>query len=972
MRTPTLVRALAAMAFVALAVGTLPCRAADILPAERRTVWNPGLNSAGGIPNRTTVFATINAATYGNGSADATAGIQNAINNCPAGQVVQLSAGKFTINNDIVYLNKGITLRGAGSSLTTLQRTNGAVQGSGSPGVAKPVIIVGPSRWASQGTACNLAANAAKGACSVQLASAPAGGLSAGQIVLIDELSGAAWRTDPLGRGQVWASADFRVVYQRHNPAQGQDDPWPSSAGWFCRQDRPTCEIKEVQAYDAATKTVTFTTPFHIDYRTANTAQLYVYASWDKHVKNAGVEDLRLQGGDDGQLRFELAAYCWAARIENTAWLGEGFAIDHSFRVEVRDSYVHDPVILAPGGGSYNISLANGSSEILIENNISRMADKVMVARCSGAGSVVGYNYKDDGIIDYAPTWVEIGLNASHMVGPHHVLFEGNYCFNADNDNTHGNSILHTYFRNHLSGQRRSFTDEAPRRCAGLMAYSYWMSFVGNVLGRPGQMSGWVYETQNSGVAAIWMLGWDSFAPYPVDPNLIALTYRHGNFDYLTNTQKWDPTVDNHALPSSLYLTQKPAFFGSYDWPWVDPTGSTKLYTLPAKARYEAMIGLPVITAQPASLSVTVGQTATFGVTATGKAPLAYQWRKNGVNISGATSASYTTPATTLADSGAKFSVVVSNSLGSATSNEATLTVTAANRPPVISAFSPATPAAVPAGTTQAFSVEASDPDGDGLSYVWKLDGSTVPVTINTMNYSPLAADAGVHTIVVTVSDGKGGSVSQTWAVTVTKPGSTLRDFTGDGKADILWREAATGKTVVWTMNGATKTASAYTSAQAGTGWAVAGVADFTGDGKADILWRETATGKTVVWTMNGATKTASAYTSASASNAWAVAGVADFTGDGKADILWRETATGKTVVWTMDGATKTASAYTSASASNAWAVVQLSDFTGDGKADILWRETATGKTVVWTMDGATKTASAYTSASAGIAWTVQ
>ena len=55
-----------------------------------------------------------------------------------------------------------------------------------------------------------------------------------------------------------------------------------------------------------------------------------------------------------------------------------------------------------------------------------------------------------------------------------------------------------------------------------------------------------------------------------------------------------------------------------------------------------------------------------------------------------------------------------------------------------------------------------------------------------------------------------------------------------------------TGKTVVWTMNGATKTASAYTSSSAGTVWAVAGVADFNGDGKADILWRNTTTGKTV------------------------------------------------------------------------------------------------------------------------------
>ncbi len=86
----------------------------------------------------------------------------------------------------------------------------------------------------------------------------------------------------------------------------------------------------------------------------------------------------------------------------------------------------------------------------------------------------------------------------------------------------------------------------------------------------------------------------------------------------------------------------------------------------------------PSITTQPASQTVTAGQMATFSVVAGGGAPLSYQWKKNGATISGATSASYTTPATILADSGSQFAVVVSNSVGSVTSNSATLTVTAA------------------------------------------------------------------------------------------------------------------------------------------------------------------------------------------------------------------------------------------------------------------------------------------------------
>jgi hypothetical protein len=83
----------------------------------------------------------------------------------------------------------------------------------------------------------------------------------------------------------------------------------------------------------------------------------------------------------------------------------------------------------------------------------------------------------------------------------------------------------------------------------------------------------------------------------------------------------------------------------------------------------------PSITTQPANQSVTAGQNSTFTVAATGSAPLAYQWRKNNVAISGATSTSYTTPPTTSSDNGAQFAVVVSNAAGSVTSNAATLTV---------------------------------------------------------------------------------------------------------------------------------------------------------------------------------------------------------------------------------------------------------------------------------------------------------
>ena len=115
---------------------------AQILPADRTTVWHPGV--PGGVPDRTTVCAVVNASTYGNGASDASSGIRAAVNACPVGQVVQLSAGTFTVNNYIL-INKGITLRGAGPTATVLQKTNGAIAGVDHGATDnQPIVVVGP------------------------------------------------------------------------------------------------------------------------------------------------------------------------------------------------------------------------------------------------------------------------------------------------------------------------------------------------------------------------------------------------------------------------------------------------------------------------------------------------------------------------------------------------------------------------------------------------------------------------------------------------------------------------------------------------------------------------------------------------------------------------------------------------------------------------------------------------------------
>ncbi|MBS0662125.1 MAG: immunoglobulin domain-containing protein, partial [Verrucomicrobia bacterium] len=89
----------------------------------------------------------------------------------------------------------------------------------------------------------------------------------------------------------------------------------------------------------------------------------------------------------------------------------------------------------------------------------------------------------------------------------------------------------------------------------------------------------------------------------------------------------------------------------------------------------------PTIVTQPSSQAVTVGGTAVFSVGASGTPAPTYQWRRNGAPLSGQTGTTLTLSGVTLADSGTVFDVVVSNSVGSVTSNGATLIVSPAALP---------------------------------------------------------------------------------------------------------------------------------------------------------------------------------------------------------------------------------------------------------------------------------------------------
>jgi hypothetical protein len=172
----------------------------------------------------------------------------------------------------------------------------------------------------------------------------------------------------------------------------------------------------------------------------------------------------------------------------------------------------------------------------------------------------------------------------------------------------------------------------------------------------------------------------------------------------------------------------------------------------------------PSITTQPAGQTVTAGQTASFTVVATGTAPLTYQWKKNSVAISGATSSSYTTPATASSDSGAQFTVVVSNTAGSVTSTAAALIVNPAASPLQI------TSSQLPDGT-QGVSYSATlSATGGTTPYSWTIATGALPPGLALGSNGVISGTptvAGSFPFSMQVKDAAGQSASGSFSINV-------------------------------------------------------------------------------------------------------------------------------------------------------------------------------------------------------------
>lgn len=520
--------------------GTIP-----IISLSRRITWEPGV--PGGVPTRTTQCG----ATLAAGSSVGT--IQTALNSCASGGFVLLATGSFSITSAL-SIPANVSLRGSGNA-TVLSCT-----------VADHCVYLGA--FPGSIVTHNVSGSPAKGAVDITLDNVT--GLSVNDYVVIDQTNDG---TEVNNADTAFGAGECR-----------------SGAGLRCLG-----QMVKITAINSTT--ITVSPSLHHAYSAAQTPQVWEVTS----VRSgAGIESLTIQrpsfqGSGGSNVKFIACSGCWVKDIRSVTPDFWHVDLDRSIWSEVRDSYFNDGWNHGTGGQAYGVVSGLFATDNLIENNIFRHNRHSMVMQNGATGNVYAYNYSLE-CYQGGDNWLPTDMN-SHGAHTSMNLLESNIGCKVYGDNAHGSSSYNTVFRNHST--RESFPAEYPagqtsgRRAVDIEDHNKYWNVVGNVLGQAAQS--WdAYDPGSSRSASagryVYTFGYQSDGASPADDysGIVASTYRHGNFDYQSNSTIWDAGNSNHTLPSSLYLAAKPSWFGSVAWPAIGSDLTPKVTDIPAKDRYEA------------------------------------------------------------------------------------------------------------------------------------------------------------------------------------------------------------------------------------------------------------------------------------------------------------------------------------------------------------------------------------------------
>jgi hypothetical protein len=525
---------------------------AEIIPSTNLVDWtaNVTVGVFGGIPHRTTIFATLT-------PGDTDVQLQAAVTACTSNQVVFMPAGTYEINA-AVTLKSGVTVRGAGKGLTILRSS--ATAG---------LNVFTTTAGSQSATNNNGIGDVAKGATNVTVTS------TSGMVV--DRM------------------IYFANLYQTN--LVWSPDPPDSSEGPRWMFDR-----KVITAING--NIVTFWPPL----------QWPLYASLDpiEHHETAmgprmiGIEDLTIDGtGRTNGTRIQLRGCLnfWVKNCELKAMGGRGIDLTKSLFVEIADNDFNGmtfsgATVLGIAGGP----AGNGSNSGMYAYNnwFDGVRDPIMLEEISY--SVIAYNFTTNSG-DSNTEMTDGSFSANHAGHSAMNLWEGNIGENFQSDPAHGSTSHQTLFRNHFHGLNPTHTTFI--RLIDPNRVQRWFNVVGNVLGT--DATTWLtYDLVGSPGASttrtIYRLGYPNQGNNTIGTNDIwvgvsggasndvevaTTLLRHANYDYFNDAIVYDPSIPDHDLPNSLYLTSRPEWFGFISWPPVDPaTPTLRTAQIPAWYRY--------------------------------------------------------------------------------------------------------------------------------------------------------------------------------------------------------------------------------------------------------------------------------------------------------------------------------------------------------------------------------------------------
>lgn len=524
-----------------------PLSAQYTLPSDRAIAWEDNLAVNNPPPVWTaTMDAVSDCGADDTGASDAAADITTCLASISANECVSLPAGTFRVDSSIT-IPQNKCLRGAGWS--TVIQQNHTVN----------VFRLAGNSSAGTGNTYTLTGGLTKGSTDLTF-SGCCSGWSVGDTIVITE-------------------DEDQVLTFTGDCTWCGDNTGDHILGQFV----------DIDAINGSV--VTISAPLTYTFSSGNNPFGKEYNMRDR----AGLENLRIYNPDsnfDSSPTIEIYSckLCWVRGVEVENAYTTSVYTSWSYGTIVMDSYFHEATSYTAGRG-YLLRAIRYNTDLYIVNNTLDKARYCIEIDGGGTGSIVAYNYCKNTVEGSSPGFMHpsISWHGGHV---YMVLVEGNIVGQVSGDNVHGSSSHTVVFRTNC--RRETDIDWETitngELCVDWQINSRYNTVLGSVLGI--DSIGGNYLVNGSGFNNLLRYGCNGASCGGHSDDAFDTRLVDGVYEAATPDTHWDSTED--TLPDSLYLSAKPAFFGSYTWPSIGPDlGSnvaTMVLPLPAEDRYTHIV----------------------------------------------------------------------------------------------------------------------------------------------------------------------------------------------------------------------------------------------------------------------------------------------------------------------------------------------------------------------------------------------